>query len=936
MQQQEDQNFIDAWKNGGEVNGKKVNDARLLAHFRQRRNALSKDDPLWDEWDNRLTQYTFAIEESKMSLKWDQHKVSEREMSQFYQRWAAKATNNSEFKRTLQSSAAKWLTAAKQRAASGSSGSKEEAHDSWVKNFYERHVAAGELLEDALIEIAVRYQAAPQGATSLADINPDSAGYERWLDIYYDGKTNDKDVQDGIEDLTRDIRKYDPDFVFDQRHVDDQLDRANEGLGTLVRRSIYKTERDDWQERRGNIRQTQNNIRQAPALQRVFDAQDQFNEEINNCRNDPYCERNAAVRLRDKLVKQQAKLLRGGQEAYDETITPLISGTIRVLNRSIPDENGKTHPLDPTKPEGQDATIFDIGETSGGNLQTQLSVTDTNVKTVERGGWLSSWAMQNQDGTEMLDDNGNPIYYHIIHDPSDLVPTDAVPITAGGSLDGGPAGVRVYSTPRPVGVVYTDPGGKPIDPSQVQTKSKDENDNEVVSDPGPGMAAYYELPGYIGPDGVARTQYRVGSGTPEDPFVYSSLKPIVRGADGRPVQPRTDPETGMHVYATSATFDPAAGKEGKGGWVADVTNYQNAGEEAKTKTPNGAYQNGSFRTPSGAATQQAIDDMAATQQNPEQIAITATKLAGAVGYDAAMAAQRGDTAEAEALTADAAQLALHSKALASNGWRHGAQADATYEQLTQFTPDQQAVADDLTKAGITQSKYGLGEVFERIRAMTAIDRWEQSQQGADAEAEGMRQLDTIMYGRPLHPEGKTVAQRAASMRGRVTDPRTGLDELRIPTYTAPGAPKSLFEQLFGIGGNAANGAPSTPGGLSLQERQAANLRAPGSYGIEPPEQRTGVKQVPESYSWEDTSVRGAVARPPRNEPKPDKTKEEKDRQSKNPNRPNWQARGGTKTIVDVQSGGQSYYDPTTGTVHAAPGSAAAGGRPAGSSGVIGR
>jgi len=42
-----DSNMVDAWKNGGEVDGKAVTDARLLAHFKARRNEL---DPIFTEF----------------------------------------------------------------------------------------------------------------------------------------------------------------------------------------------------------------------------------------------------------------------------------------------------------------------------------------------------------------------------------------------------------------------------------------------------------------------------------------------------------------------------------------------------------------------------------------------------------------------------------------------------------------------------------------------------------------------------------------------------------------------------------------------------------------------------------------------------------------------------------------------------------------------
>ena len=51
---QDDQNFVDAWKNGGKVDGKGVDDTRLLDHLKKRRDDLDPRRPHWDEWNNRL------------------------------------------------------------------------------------------------------------------------------------------------------------------------------------------------------------------------------------------------------------------------------------------------------------------------------------------------------------------------------------------------------------------------------------------------------------------------------------------------------------------------------------------------------------------------------------------------------------------------------------------------------------------------------------------------------------------------------------------------------------------------------------------------------------------------------------------------------------------------------------------------------------------
>ena len=66
----EDRNILDAWTNGGKYKGKKVTDAKMLNHYRKRRNSYDRDDPEWDEWNQDLWQMRFQIADEKVQMNY--------------------------------------------------------------------------------------------------------------------------------------------------------------------------------------------------------------------------------------------------------------------------------------------------------------------------------------------------------------------------------------------------------------------------------------------------------------------------------------------------------------------------------------------------------------------------------------------------------------------------------------------------------------------------------------------------------------------------------------------------------------------------------------------------------------------------------------------------------------------------------------------------
>jgi len=133
-------NYIDAWQNGGEVDGKPVDDDRLLQRLLDRRDGVSESDPLWDTYNNDYLNYSFAIEDSKMTLKYAQHQVNEKQMADFYTGWAKKMPPNSEIYRTLMRQAAQFLDAAKARASAGASRARSNAYAQGRDNIYQTYM----------------------------------------------------------------------------------------------------------------------------------------------------------------------------------------------------------------------------------------------------------------------------------------------------------------------------------------------------------------------------------------------------------------------------------------------------------------------------------------------------------------------------------------------------------------------------------------------------------------------------------------------------------------------------------------------------------------------------------------------------------------------------------------------------------------------------
>ena len=626
-QNQYDSNMVDAWKNGGEVEGKGVNDAKLLAHFRKRMEGLSKDDPLYDEWENRYTQYHFAIEESKMALKNDQGKISDGQMAAFYKSWANKpeVTKNSEFYRSLLSRAAKWQAAASARSAGNSAAAAAEAHQKWVNGFYKSHVQGSETATNYLIAIAKTYGAAPPNADSLDDIDPNSVAYGKFMDVIEDGKADDPNVQGLVDEMNHEIKKVSPNWEYSQSNLNDMLKRGDEGLKRLVSESTTKTEGDQWRQRRETLRYESTRVKQSAANERIQVAADTYALDLDSCAGDPYCARNAMQKFKDKLQGEVKNVVAGAgsltASTQDVRTSSALVNTIEQLDASLRGEEVKP-PAAKVGQGGDSAegyTIFDAAggrDTPSGWLAQTGNFINADKDKLDNGGWMMTQPMV-QDGRPVLDGNGLPVYQTVIYDINTPPPAGAVAINGSTLLTdqtrttldqarNGQPGTHVTITPttyilptRP-DVSYVGPSGETI-PEDAGGGIKLFNGQTPMPDP------WLELKGVKGPDGVTRTLYRTGDGTAQSPFLFHERPPVgVEGttdANGRPV---------IHV-------EQAADEKGNPYLKADASNIAASVAAARTPVrpasaddPTPPWVLGTYSSSGATSTAQAISNAFAT------------------------------------------------------------------------------------------------------------------------------------------------------------------------------------------------------------------------------------------------------------------------------------------------------------------------------------
>lgn len=255
--QAEDRAIFDAYRNGGLYKGKPVTDDFMMKFLKGRRNSFSKDDPLYSEWDNRLTQLDFQIGEQKIGLAFKQGKVGAGAVASYYRNSLKGIPKDSAFYRDVAGRAAQWAKSAgsaargraRSRATGGPGGLREKLNGLIQKG------AEFDGLERALTEYAKR-QGLISGNQKLTDADASDlqemfnrgiyagadqitfADFQSAAKAQYGILDKQFEIQIALGNQGTDYRKRRDNFLAD----------TLVGLNTIDERTQYESARETWEQ----------------------------------------------------------------------------------------------------------------------------------------------------------------------------------------------------------------------------------------------------------------------------------------------------------------------------------------------------------------------------------------------------------------------------------------------------------------------------------------------------------------------------------------------------------------------------------------------------------------------------------------------------------------------------------------------------------------
>lgn len=248
----EDRTMFDAWENGGLVDGKPVTDERLLEYITGRRDGYSSDDPLYDEWNNRLIQYGFSIGEQKIQLAFREGKASASAVAAFYRSQLKNIPKDSAFYRDVAGRAAQWAESARSAARGAARGSATKGLRKQLNDLIYKG-AEYEALERALTEFA-RREGIISGTQELTEASATDlrALFDRGIYIGDDRLTFDDFRTAAVDQYKNLSKQVDIQVQLGNQGItarnkrDKFLDETLVGLNTVDERFQYEAVRQAW------------------------------------------------------------------------------------------------------------------------------------------------------------------------------------------------------------------------------------------------------------------------------------------------------------------------------------------------------------------------------------------------------------------------------------------------------------------------------------------------------------------------------------------------------------------------------------------------------------------------------------------------------------------------------------------------------------------
>lgn len=816
---QEDSNYVDAWKNGGKVEGHGVDDEKLLEHFRKRRDALSPDDPLWDEWNNRVAQYDFSINESKMSLKFDQKKVTEAQVSAFYGKWLKRPEiqQDSEFYRHLLSQQAKWHNAAVQGNAARGASNAYENHQKWVAGVMKRETDPAEMAHGYIMQIAKVFDAVPdQQNATLEDVYETSTGWGRVLDITDNGKSDDPGIQKMMDEATKEIRKTpgNEDFVFDKAHIADLDAKADHGYGLLKKNAMNKSEKETWNGRDAAHKYGAARIKQAEASTRLGIAADKWTTDLDACNGNPYCAKNATKVYRDSVARESKHLLAGQGETtlatQDTGQAKMILNTLRTLDTALA---GKTveatgaAAMSGIAGAGIEETQADViarGGKAGDRTPENIiggwsNIFNDQIKKLDKGGWVSVDPQADPfDSTrQATDGNQNPVFKYTVHDATETPAPGLYEVPAITSFTdfnttgpaSGPSGVPGPKTVLPRQFVRAEPpplvalteGGDPVDTKGlVPTDAKG---TQLAAAPN------YMVLRTIGPDGNTQTLYRTGGGTKADPFLIHTAPPVKPESAGGPKMVKVN---GVMVPQYTA-------KPGKNGKNEDILTYDatpvadGITDARNNNNPAKRYPLGTYQNISSASAAVAVNDI--FNKGGANANADAAKMYKSFSDNLTSLPPQEQAKYAGDLYQLGKTVELRTRGVT------GKPLDDNYDDLNKISPQQQIYRDQLGAKGFnTQNGIPEAEIGRRVTLLTQLDQAETRLGAASGNAGSASNWmgDLGYHADPAWRMRATLngADQTAIGKAKedIFNPTISVSNIKIPGFTPmmQGAPNPSF------------------------------------------------------------------------------------------------------------------------------------------------
>lgn len=558
-----DQNMVDAWKNGGEVDGKPVTDARLLAHFKSRMNDLDPKSPEYQQWKNRITQYEFSIEESKMTVKWDNRQASESDMAAFYHKWEQKTPDNTEFDRSLRKSYGQWMRSASARSAGDAAKAKAEAHNRWATGLYNKDVKAAHTANTWLASMLYKWGPLADSGTGGQQPGPPSniggleasgfGDFETLITLMQNGGAGlTPDQKADVDAFTAGMKKIDPTFNWSSQWFIASGTKASTALKTLTDKSTTKEEANQWSNINTDTKITINRIKSAPGIEDAKAAREELETALKTSAGNPDLQRAALQTYLAKITKVRDTINKAGSfmtpNTVDDTAISGINSDINVITAGL---NGQkiTGKVEPSWLDTIGGTNAQTGQDSQSWVGLLNGMNDNAAK-IAAGGWAEVGK----------DKEGNTVFAY--HGPEEKTPAGMEVVTG---YHGAGGNIPVLAAPVPVEITEVGASGYQTGAKPIKTNSQGQpvkQDGSVATDP---------------------KDYVEGS----DVGFYSVTLPDPSGHDVTYF--KTVMDNGAAVYTLDPPLNPNAKAEahsdGKGGMIVTV----------KTNDPNAAQKGFSVR-----------------------------------------------------------------------------------------------------------------------------------------------------------------------------------------------------------------------------------------------------------------------------------------------------------------------------------------------------